>query len=169
MTHHKLKSKGPKGKKTFPGTEKVTELTMPPTVVPVVNFATICQVCGVIHDQANPHHFEYTEEVNDDLLCEICMQPLVDPVDTPCRHTFCYICLSNQMQLRQSCPIDRSALTPSDIKPSSVIVRRMVGKIFVFCPNRTHCRKVTLLLITISLLLVSLSFRFCLETVYSHT
>ena len=163
MTHRKQKSKGSKGKKPFPGSEKVTELNISPTVAPVVNFATICHICGVLHEQSSPHHFEYTEEVNDDLLCEICMQPLVDPVDTPCRHTFCYICLSNHMLLRQSCPIDRSPLGPTDVKPSSVIVRRMVGKIFVFCPNKTHCRKVTVIIIIVicynSLFVIS-HFRF---------
>ena len=142
MTHRK-QQKGSKAKnKTFPGTEKLNDvLVLPPEMNPQV-FPTLCHICGVLHDQSKPHFFEYTEEVNDDLLCEICMQPLVDPVDTPCRHTFCYLCLTNHMHLRQSCPIDRTPITASDVRPSSVIVRRMVGKIFVSCPNRTHCRKV---------------------------
>uniref|UniRef100_A0A8C0EG50 RING-type domain-containing protein n=1 Tax=Bubo bubo TaxID=30461 RepID=A0A8C0EG50_BUBBB len=37
----------------------------------------------------------YTEEVDDDLICHICLQPLLQPLDTLCGHTFCTACLTN--------------------------------------------------------------------------
>ena len=148
MSLRKKHSKSSKSKKSSTTEEiKLAEPFIPPPPPPPPQpaqmFTTMCFICGTIHDQSSQHHFEYAEELNDDLLCEICMQPLVDPVDTPCRHTFCFICLSNHTQIRQSCPIDRNPLGPSDVVQSSVIVRRMVGKLLVACPNRVHCRKVS--------------------------
>ncbi len=34
------------------------------------------------------------DEVDEDLMCQICLQPFVSPLDTPCGHTFCSVSLS---------------------------------------------------------------------------
>ena len=40
-------------------------------------------------------NFNYVnaDSLDDDLQCAICLQPLVDPVNTPCDHIFCESCL----------------------------------------------------------------------------
>lgn len=30
-------------------------------------------------------------QVDEDLMCQICLQPFVSPTDTPCSHTFCQV------------------------------------------------------------------------------
>ncbi|KAB0405628.1 hypothetical protein E2I00_003150, partial [Balaenoptera physalus] len=50
------------------------------------------------------------DEVDDDLVCHICLQPLLQPLDTPCGHTFCCKCLRNFLQEKDFCPLDRKRL-----------------------------------------------------------
>ena len=38
----------------------------------------------------NNFHLEQ-DEVDEDLMCQICLQPFVSPMDTPCGHTFCSV------------------------------------------------------------------------------
>ena len=52
----------------------------------------------------------FFKEVDDDLLCDICLQPFVDPYDTRCGHTFCCVCLKNYVRLKKICPVDRKNL-----------------------------------------------------------
>ena len=35
--------------------------------------------------------YDYEEDVDEDLMCQICLQPFVNPTDTPCSHTFCQV------------------------------------------------------------------------------
>jgi len=50
------------------------------------------------------------KDIDDDFLCDVCLQPFVDPYDTRCGHTFCCVCLKNYVRLKKSCPIDRKQL-----------------------------------------------------------
>jgi hypothetical protein len=51
----------------------------------------------------------YISPVNEELFCPICHCPFVEPVQTPCRHTFCAECLTKALEFSKSCPIDRQA------------------------------------------------------------
>ena len=44
--------------------------------------------------------FEYMDKasIDKDLNCEYCNNPLVDPVSTPCKHTFCRVCIENKIR-----------------------------------------------------------------------
>ena len=99
----------------------------------------VCECCGQGHEPGKNHLYDYPDNLDDDLLCRICLQPLVDPVDTPCGHTFCYICLKGHMRMQRTCPADRQPIREKDVKPSSLLVRRILDKLTVVCPNNAYC------------------------------
>ncbi|CAK8686194.1 unnamed protein product [Clavelina lepadiformis] len=107
-----------------------------------INAAPYCKRCGQRHRLTENHEYDYTEEVDDDLHCDICLQPFLDPYDTKCGHTFCCVCLKNYIRLKKMCPIDRKDLTtsPADCWQASLVMRKLVDKLQVNCPNEGHCK-----------------------------
>lgn len=104
----------------------------PPNIV-------VCNTCGQSHALSKNHLYDYPIEIDDDLLCQICLQPLVDPVDTPCGHTFCYSCLRSHLKRNLACPTDRQHLTERMIKSSNLLSRKILDKLTVVCPNTAYC------------------------------
>ncbi|VUZ53028.1 unnamed protein product [Hymenolepis diminuta] len=43
--------------------------------------------------------------------CPICLQPLLQPVEIPCGHIFCYLCLKGSAFHRRKCPLCRGGIT----------------------------------------------------------
>ena len=84
----------------------------------------LCKQCGQSHAASSNHLFDYHQPVDEDLTCHICLQPLVDPVDTKCGHTFCYLCLHNYLRIQSMCPVDRSPVIAAQVQQSSIMVRR---------------------------------------------
>lgn len=84
-------------------------------------------------------------EPDPDLLCPICHDPLVDPVTTPCDHTFCYRCLRRSIASSPSgsaCPIDRETLEWSDCFSAARLIRTQLNNIMVKCPHQGRgCNK----------------------------
>lgn len=83
----------------------------------------------------------YVSEPDSNLLCPICHDPLVDPVTTPCDHTFCYRCLRRSIASSPSgsaCPIDRDALLWSDCFSAARLVRTQLNSLIVKCPHRNR-------------------------------
>ncbi|XP_069692826.1 ligand of Numb protein X 2-like isoform X4 [Periplaneta americana] len=101
-----------------------------------------CRTCGQAHAAHEPHVYDYVEEVDEDLTCHICLQPFVMPLDIPCGHTFCSACLNNYLRVQQLCPIDRKPLTAHICSPSSIVLRKLLEKLSVRCPNRNGCDKI---------------------------
>jgi hypothetical protein len=48
----------------------------------------------------------FVQEVDGELVCPICLGVLNDPVDTPCAHSFCRVCIEAQME-RYACWVGR--------------------------------------------------------------
>ena len=86
--------------------------------------ARLCKTCGQFHSPTDSHLYDYHQPIDDDLTCEICLQPLVDPVDTKCGHTFCARCIKNFLKLQNVCPNDRNQLAASDLQAAPIIIRR---------------------------------------------
>lgn len=79
----------------------------------------------------------YVTDPDVNLLCPICHDPLVDPVTTPCDHTFCYRCLRQSIHSSPSgtaCPIDREPLTWSNCFSAARLVRTQLNNLTVKCP-----------------------------------
>ncbi|KAI5799550.1 hypothetical protein FPQ18DRAFT_301915 [Pyronema domesticum] len=75
---------------------------------------------------------------DENLSCPICRSPLLDPVTTICRHTFCRDCLSGAMGVSPTCPVDRSPIGDGDIQIAPVLIGNLVGDLIVLCPNASE-------------------------------
>ncbi|XP_005406413.1 PREDICTED: ligand of Numb protein X 2 [Chinchilla lanigera] len=102
----------------------------------------LCFECGQQHWTRENHLYNYQDEVDDDLVCHICLQPLLQPLDTPCGHTFCYKCLRNFLQEKDFCPLDRKRLHFKLCKKSSILVHKLLDKLLVLCPFSSVCQDV---------------------------
>lgn len=80
---------------------------------------------------------DYVTEPDSNLCCPICHDVLVDPITTPCDHTFCYRCIRRSMVSSPSgaaCPIDREALSWSECFTTARLIRTQLNSLLVRCP-----------------------------------
>uniref|UniRef100_A0A8C7XQT9 Ligand of numb-protein X 2b n=1 Tax=Oryzias sinensis TaxID=183150 RepID=A0A8C7XQT9_9TELE len=106
-----------------------------------LSWARVCKDCGQQHEGKETHLYEYLDEVDDELICHICLQPLLKPMDTPCGHTYCFYCLSNFLKDQDFCPVDRQYLEFEQCRPSSLLVRNLLDKLTVMCPHYAECQQ----------------------------
>ncbi|KAK5616831.1 hypothetical protein CRENBAI_018310 [Crenichthys baileyi] len=106
-----------------------------------LSWARVCKECGQQHEGQDTHLYEYQNEVDDELVCHICLQPLLRPLDTPCGHTYCFHCLSNFLKEQDFCPVDRQRLQLNQCRPSSLLVRNLLDKLVVMCPHYAECQQ----------------------------
>ncbi|XP_055800187.1 E3 ubiquitin-protein ligase LNX-like isoform X1 [Salvelinus fontinalis] len=99
----------------------------------------LCQTCGQRHLIEENHEYLYRDEVDDDLMCHICLQPLIRPLDTPCGHTYCQECLTSFLLESDFCPVDRTHLMLQNCRKSSLLVHKLLDKVAVACPFSDHC------------------------------
>uniref|UniRef100_H3BYY4 Ligand of numb-protein X 1 n=1 Tax=Tetraodon nigroviridis TaxID=99883 RepID=H3BYY4_TETNG len=104
----------------------------------------MCALCGHSHQLEENHEYLYQDEVDDDLVCHICLQPLIRPLDTPCGHTYCQECLTNFLLESDFCPVCRTPLMLQSCRKSSVLVHKLLDKLTVACPFTDHCTEVVL-------------------------
>ncbi|XP_073455578.1 ligand of Numb protein X 2-like [Aquarana catesbeiana] len=102
----------------------------------------LCPDCGQPHLRTENHIYNFQDEVDDELVCHICLQPLLQPMDTPCGHTYCYKCLKNFLHQKDFCPMDRKKLCFQDCHKSSLLVRNLLDKLSVICPLLQECKQV---------------------------
>ncbi|XP_011612844.2 E3 ubiquitin-protein ligase LNX isoform X1 [Takifugu rubripes] len=126
--------------------EAMAEASTPP--LSPVDFGSLppspnmCGLCGHSHQLEENHEYEYKDEVDDDLVCHICLQPLIRPLDTPCGHTYCQECLTNFLLESDFCPVCRAPLMLQSCRKSSVLVHKLLDKLPVACPFTVHCSEV---------------------------
>uniref|UniRef100_A0A667YKJ6 Ligand of numb-protein X 2b n=1 Tax=Myripristis murdjan TaxID=586833 RepID=A0A667YKJ6_9TELE len=106
-----------------------------------LTWARVCKECGQQHEGQDSHLYEYQDEVDDELVCHICLQPLLKPMDTPCGHTYCFHCLSSFLKEQDFCPVDRQRLQLHQCRPSSLLVRNLLDKLTVLCPHYAECQQ----------------------------
>lgn len=108
---------------------------------PVSQIQELCHECGQLHLLPDNHLYNFQDEVDDELVCHICLQPLLQPMDTPCGHTYCFKCLENFMQEYTFCPMDRKKLSFQHCRKSSLLVRNLLDKLIVLCPFQDECKQ----------------------------
>ncbi|TNN39503.1 Ligand of Numb protein X 2 [Liparis tanakae] len=91
----------------------------------------LCALCGHAHPPEENHEYLYRDEVDDDLVCHICLQPLTRPVDTPCGHTYCRECLTCFLLESDFCPVCRAGLMLQSCRASSLLVHKLLDKLSV--------------------------------------
>ncbi|XP_029005051.1 E3 ubiquitin-protein ligase LNX isoform X1 [Betta splendens] len=102
----------------------------------------LCKACGHSHQLEENHEYIYQQEVDDDLMCHICLQPLIRPLDTPCGHTYCQECLTSFLLESDFCPVCRAALMLQSCRKPSLLVHKLLDKLSVACPFSDHCSEV---------------------------
>ncbi|XP_049485971.1 E3 ubiquitin-protein ligase LNX [Panthera uncia] len=113
-----------------------------PACPPDPSSAPLCVVCGQAHSPEENHFYTYAEDVDDDLVCHICLQALLDPLDTPCGHTYCTLCLTSFLVEKDFCPVDRKPVVLQHCKKSSILVNKLLNKLLVTCPFPEYCTEV---------------------------
>jgi uncharacterized protein YjbI with pentapeptide repeats len=84
--------------------------------------------------------FDYVNlaEVDEDLLCKICLKPLVNPVAGTCGHAYCEECIHEAIYGEEGeCPACGVDLDKRELQPVAGIVKNLLGKIPVYCPNKS--------------------------------
>ncbi|XP_076009482.1 E3 ubiquitin-protein ligase LNX isoform X2 [Genypterus blacodes] len=99
----------------------------------------LCTLCGQRHLLEENHEYFYKDEVDDDLICHICLQPLIRPLDTPCGHTYCQECLTSFLLESDFCPVCRTPLMLQTCRKPSLLVHKLLDKLSVACPFPEHC------------------------------
>uniref|UniRef100_A0A8C7ECI1 Ligand of Numb protein X 2-like n=1 Tax=Nothoprocta perdicaria TaxID=30464 RepID=A0A8C7ECI1_NOTPE len=112
-----------------------------PVAEPAAQPGDLCSECGQFHLLPDNHLYNFQDEVDDELICHICLQPLLQPMDTPCGHTYCFKCLENFMQEYNFCPMDRKKLSFQQCHKSSLLVRNLLDKLLVLCPFKAECQQ----------------------------
>ncbi|XP_049588055.1 E3 ubiquitin-protein ligase LNX isoform X1 [Syngnathus scovelli] len=102
----------------------------------------LCSSCGHSHQLEENHEYIYKEEVDNDLMCHICLQPLIRPLDTPCGHTYCQECLTSFLLESDFCPVCRAPLMLQSCRRPSLLVHKLLDKLTVVCPFKDHCTQV---------------------------
>ncbi|XP_057696840.1 E3 ubiquitin-protein ligase LNX isoform X2 [Corythoichthys intestinalis] len=102
----------------------------------------LCASCGHSHQLEENHEYIYKDEVDNDLMCHICLQPLIRPLDTPCGHTYCQECLTNFLLESDFCPVCRASLMLQSCRKPSLLVHKLLDKLTVVCPFKDHCTEV---------------------------
>ncbi|KAK3535746.1 hypothetical protein QTP70_020986 [Hemibagrus guttatus] len=106
-----------------------------------LTWSRVCKECGQCHESQDSHVYEYQDEVDDELVCHICLQPLLQPVDTPCGHTYCLQCLSSFLREQDFCPVDRQRVSLQQCRSASLLVRNLLDKLTVLCPFHNECQQ----------------------------
>ncbi|XP_030582646.1 E3 ubiquitin-protein ligase LNX isoform X1 [Archocentrus centrarchus] len=99
----------------------------------------LCASCGHSHQLEENHEYLYKDEVDDDLICHICLQPLIRPLDTPCGHTYCQECLTSFLLESDFCPVCREPLMLQSCRKPSLLVHKLLDKLMVACPFTDQC------------------------------
>uniref|UniRef100_A0A8C8DZX5 Ligand of numb-protein X 1 n=1 Tax=Oryzias sinensis TaxID=183150 RepID=A0A8C8DZX5_9TELE len=99
----------------------------------------LCASCGHSHKLEENHEYLYQDEVDDDLVCQICLQPLIRPLDTPCGHTYCQECLTSFLLESDFCPVCRDPLMLQSCRKPSLLVHKLLDKLMITCPFTEHC------------------------------
>ncbi|XP_049444500.1 E3 ubiquitin-protein ligase LNX isoform X1 [Epinephelus fuscoguttatus] len=102
-------------------------------------FPKLCASCGHSHQLEENHEYLYKDEVDDDLVCHICLQALIKPLDTPCGHTYCQECLTSFLLESDFCPVCRAPLMLQSCRKPSLLVHKLLDKLTVACPFTDHC------------------------------
>ncbi|KAL3315182.1 ligand of numb-protein X 2 [Cichlidogyrus casuarinus] len=112
----------------------------PPPPEPInagINFDSfLCEICGQFHSNKENHRFHYAENVNLELYCPLCNNPLIDPLETKCGHTFCNICLKQHLATQALCPVDQKIINYLECQQTTSIVKKLLDKLQVSCPNK---------------------------------
>ncbi|KAK6169144.1 hypothetical protein SNE40_020253 [Patella caerulea] len=68
-----------------------------------------------------------------ELICCICTNVLDEPMECPCRHVFCKVCIETWLNNKHNCPTCRNRVEKNDLKTVLPLVRNMLNKLTLTC------------------------------------
>ncbi|XP_026281294.1 E3 ubiquitin-protein ligase NRDP1 isoform X1 [Frankliniella occidentalis] len=72
--------------------------------------------------------------VDEELICPICSGVLEIPVQAPkCEHAFCRACIMEWLSRQATCPVDRIAISTSDLQPVPRILKNLLARLVISC------------------------------------
>ncbi|ELT99533.1 hypothetical protein CAPTEDRAFT_128127 [Capitella teleta] len=78
----------------------------------------------------------FSATVDEELVCPICSGVLEEPLQAPnCEHAFCGGCINEWLTRQPTCPVDRGAITPNQLKPVPRILRNLLSRLEISCDN----------------------------------
>ncbi|KAK3083181.1 hypothetical protein FSP39_015890 [Pinctada imbricata] len=78
-------------------------------------------------------------DVDEELICPICSGVLEEPLQAPqCEHAFCSDCIQEWLTRQPTCPVDRSTITPNQLKPVPRILRNLLSRLQIACENAAN-------------------------------
>ena len=77
---------------------------------------------------------DFLAAVDEELLCGICTNVLLEPKSCKEGRTFCDVCITTWLARKKSCPLDRKKLEKKDLT-NVRIVANMIDKMEVRCAN----------------------------------
>uniref|UniRef100_A0A0B6ZB44 E3 ubiquitin-protein ligase NRDP1 n=1 Tax=Arion vulgaris TaxID=1028688 RepID=A0A0B6ZB44_9EUPU len=81
----------------------------------------------------------FEEEVDEELICPICSCVLEDPLQAPqCEHAFCSTCIHEWLRRQPTCPVDRSTITPNQLKIVPRILRNLLSRLTISCDYKSN-------------------------------
>lgn len=76
----------------------------------------------------------FESNIDDEFKCVICCDVIEDPVQViSCEHVFCRECITQWVVKEASCPVDRNAITASQIGDASRLFRNLHSKLQLKC------------------------------------
>ncbi|XP_054153781.1 TNF receptor-associated factor 6-like [Oppia nitens] len=85
----------------------------------------------------------FIDDLANEFQCSICLAIMNDPmlVNCPAQHMYCRLCITTSLATKQSCPLDRQAVTMDDVRPLPAI-KRVIDGLRMKCPNHAEgCEK----------------------------
>ncbi|KAJ5502432.1 Zinc finger RING-type [Penicillium fimorum] len=98
---------------------------------------------GSINEQDRIHFQTLRDSLHAELDCQVCYSLVLDPMTTPCGHTFCRNCVARVLDHTDLCPICRRKLgMPHDLQsePINQAVARLID---CFFPEQISARRET--------------------------
>ncbi|XP_043465075.1 E3 ubiquitin-protein ligase NRDP1 [Leptopilina heterotoma] len=78
-------------------------------------------------------------DVDEELVCPICSAVLEDPVQAlVCEHAFCRSCIQEWISRQPICPLDRTPITGTQLRPAPRILRNLLARLCINCDNLAH-------------------------------
>lgn len=68
-------------------------------------------------------------DVDEELVCPICAGVLEEPLQAAvCEHAFCRSCITEWLSRQPTCPVDRNAITTTNLRPVPRILKNLLAR-----------------------------------------
>lgn len=78
-------------------------------------------------------------DVDEELVCPICAGVLEEPLQAAvCEHAFCRACITEWLSRQPTCPVDRSSITTTNLRPVPRILKNLLSRLSISCDNAIY-------------------------------